>query len=197
MKTIKIKGKEYVQVNERIKVFRTKYENGSIQTEILEHNGRAIIIKATVIVNGNVVATGIAREKDGDGNVNMTSYVENCETSAIGRALGCFGIGIDASVASYEEVANAQLQQEQIAKLAKNAFESKSERNKFLSNFAECVANQDYETAKESRDEMTDDQKKHLFYYMENNDFGGLDAMISGVSFSQIKQFLIELKNME
>ena len=57
------------------------------------------------------MSTGIAYEVEGSSFINKTSFIENCETSAIGRALGNLGIGIDTSVASYEEVANAVKQQ--------------------------------------------------------------------------------------
>jgi hypothetical protein len=53
------------------------------------------------------LATGYAQEKESSSFINKTSYIENCETSAVGRALGFCGFGIDVSVASYEEVANA------------------------------------------------------------------------------------------
>lgn len=116
MKTVKIKGKEYVEVNERLKVFRSapQFEGYSLTTDIIEMENGVITIKA-IIRNkeGNIVATGLAQEKEGSSNINKTSYVENCETSAWGRALGNLGIGIDTSVASYEEVQNAILNQEQ------------------------------------------------------------------------------------
>ena len=60
---------------------------------------------------GNVLSTGYAQEKENASVVNRTSYIENCETSAVGRALGMCGFGIDASVASAEEVKNAIEQQ--------------------------------------------------------------------------------------
>src|SRR5207302_1031738 len=65
--------------------------------------------------DGRIVATGTAFErKDNPSSmVNKTSHVENCETSAWGRALGNFGIGIDAAVASADEVRNAVLDGEQ------------------------------------------------------------------------------------
>ena len=61
--------------------------------------------------NGDVLATGHAFEREGSTFINKTSHIENCETSAWGRCLGNFGIGIEAAVASYEEVANAVIQQ--------------------------------------------------------------------------------------
>ena len=54
-----------------------------------------------------MIANGLAEENRGSSYINKTSYVENCETSAWGRALANFGIGLDTSVASAEEVQNA------------------------------------------------------------------------------------------
>jgi hypothetical protein len=72
------------------------------------------IIKAHIKdADGKLLATGTAYEKEGSSNINRTSYIENCETSAIGRALGFCGIGIDTSIASYEEVATSIMQQEE------------------------------------------------------------------------------------
>jgi len=111
LRTVNIKGKEYVEVNERIKAFRDMYPTGSIMTDIVSNQDGVCVIKAVIVVDNQIVATGHAYEKEGSTFINKTSYVENCETSAIGRALGCFGIGIDTSVASVEEVANAIKQQ--------------------------------------------------------------------------------------
>jgi len=111
MKKIDIKGKDYVMVNERIKFFREKYANGSIITEIVNMQDGVCVFKASIIVDDKVIAVGHAYEKDGSSFINKTSYIENCETSAVGRALGILGIGIDTSVASFEEVENAKTQQ--------------------------------------------------------------------------------------
>ena len=107
MKTVDIKGKPYVTVNERLLHFREHYPDHALVSEILHHEDGAIIIKASIVYRGKTLATGLAREKDGDSFINKTSYVENCETSAWGRALGNFGIGIIDSVATADEVANA------------------------------------------------------------------------------------------
>ena len=112
IKTTDIKGKEYAEVNQRIKVFRMLYPCGRIETELVSNENGVCIIKATATDNeGNILGTGHAYEKEGSTFINKTSYIENCETSAVGRALGMVGIGIDTSVASAEEVANAQVQQ--------------------------------------------------------------------------------------
>lgn len=112
IKKTPIKGKDYAEVPQRIKAFRMLYPSGSIQTEIVSLENGVCIIQAKVYsTEGKLLGTGLAYEKEGSTFINKTSYIENCETSAVGRALGMLGIGIDSSVASYEEVANAQAQQ--------------------------------------------------------------------------------------
>lgn len=108
LKTVNIKGKEYVEVNERIKYFRKAYPKYSLTSEVLEKTSDSILIIASILnEEGRVIANGLAEENRGSSYINKTSYVENCETSAWGRALANFGIGLDTSVASAEEVTNA------------------------------------------------------------------------------------------
>ena len=112
LKTIDVKGKQYVEVNQRVMAFRELYPEGSISTDVVEMGNGVVTIKATVSdADGRILATGMAYEKEGSSFINKTSYIENCETSAVGRALGFLGIGIDGSIASYEEVENAKVQQ--------------------------------------------------------------------------------------
>ncbi len=111
MKTIDIKGKKYVMVNERISYFRHNHPQGQIITEMIKNDDGVCIFKADIIIDHVIMATGHAYEKEGSTFINKTSYIENCETSAIGRALGLFGIGIETSIASAEEVQNAIKQQ--------------------------------------------------------------------------------------
>ncbi len=108
IKTTDIKGKDYAEVNQRIKAFRMVEPDGSIIPEILSLENGVCLMKVTVMSGeGKVLGVGHAYEKEGSTFINKTSYIENCETSAVGRALGMCGFGIDTSVASYEEVANA------------------------------------------------------------------------------------------
>ena len=112
-KTTDIKGKEYTEVNQRIKAYRMVYPNGSITTEILKLEDGVVLMKATILnEDGVVIGTGLAQEKEDSTFINKTSYIENCETSAVGRALGMCGFGIDTSVASAEEVKTAMANQE-------------------------------------------------------------------------------------
>ena len=117
MKTIDIKGKPYVCVNERIKEFRAQYPDWSLESELVSVSEETCIIKATIKnEDGIIKATGYAQEDRNNkmSMVNKTSYIENCETSAWGRALGNLGIGIDASIASAEEVITAIASQNNI-----------------------------------------------------------------------------------
>lgn len=107
------RGKEYAEVNQRIKAFRMLYPMGCINTEMVSNADGVCIFRAVISSDGQILGTGTAYEKEGSSFINKTSYIENCETSAVGRALAMCGIGIDTSIASYEEVANAQANQEQ------------------------------------------------------------------------------------
>lgn len=108
LKSIDVKGKGYVQVTERIKAFRAICPNGTIKTEIINYDENSITMMTSILdEDGKLLATGYAREERDASFINKYSYVENSETSAVGRALGMLGIGIDASMASADEVANA------------------------------------------------------------------------------------------
>jgi len=108
MQTIDIKGKRYVTVNERLKYFRENFAGYSLTSEVIELTDKRVVIKAIMANSeGVIVANGLAYENADSSFINKTSYIENCETSAWGRALGNFGIGVDVSVASADEVVNA------------------------------------------------------------------------------------------
>ena len=107
LETMPIKGKEYATVNQRILAFRKLFPEGTIETEMMSNNNGMCIFSARVKDGENLLATGFAYEKEDSTYINKTSYIENCETSAVGRALGFLGLGIETSVASAEEVTNA------------------------------------------------------------------------------------------
>lgn len=116
---IEVKGKvsTYVEVNERIKAFRKVFPEGFILTDMVKNEEGLCIFRAEVgyYVGGElkvVLGTGTAYENEGSSFINKTSYIENCETSAVGRALGMAGFGIDDDVASAEEIKGTQAQSE-------------------------------------------------------------------------------------
>lgn len=111
MKTINIHGKQYVEVKERIKYFRENFKDWSLTSEVIDLTEDRCVIKATISnEKGRVIASGIAYESKGSSYINKTSFIENCETSAWGRALANIGIGLDVSIASADEVLNAKAQ---------------------------------------------------------------------------------------
>jgi len=114
-KTTNIRGKQYVEVNERIKFFRQEeqYKGWSISTSVVQMNNDEVVMCTSILdTNGNVIATGHAHEVKGSSTINKTSHIENCETPAVGRALAMLGIGIDTSIASANEVETAIANQE-------------------------------------------------------------------------------------
>ena len=111
-------GKKYTEVFVRVEAFRKAFAlDHGINTEILLDDGKRVVIKATVINAANmIVGSGMAEEIRGSSNVNKTSALENCETSAIGRALASIGLhgGTYASLNEIDAVprkAKAQAQQ--------------------------------------------------------------------------------------
>lgn len=119
IKMLNLKGKDYAMVPERVTAFRKIFPDGFISTEVLYNDGTTIMIRATAGYYRDgvqiVLGTGTAQEMRGKGMVNTTSHVENCETSAVGRALGMIGLGINGGgICSAEELANAITAQKQI-----------------------------------------------------------------------------------
>lgn len=119
IRTTDIKGKDYAEVNQRIKAFRMVYPDGFIITEMKSNADGVCVFVASVGYRGDgdhdyILGTGTAYEKEGSTFINKTSYIENCETSAVGRALGMAGFGIDTSIASAEEVQNAIANQAEV-----------------------------------------------------------------------------------
>ena len=115
--TTNIKGKEYAEVNQRIKAFRMVYPEGFIHSNIDSLEDGVCVFSARVGYfdesgTPRVLGNGHAYEKEDSSFINKTSYIENCETSAVGRALGMCGFGIDTSVCSAEELNNAIINQE-------------------------------------------------------------------------------------
>lgn len=109
-KTGKVVKKEYAEVNQRIKAFRMCYPDGLISTTMLtsieDALEKGVVIMRAVAYSGDgkVLGTGTAMEESSSSFINEHNFIENAETSAIGRCLGVVGFGIDTSVASYEEM---------------------------------------------------------------------------------------------
>lgn len=127
MKTINIKGKDYITVNERLKEFRNNFKDYSLTTEIIELGQDNCTMKATITDDKGVIrATGFAREVIAKSPINKFAFVENCETSAIGRALGNFGIGIDTAICTADELLMKMAQEQPEKTPAQKASETRA-----------------------------------------------------------------------
>jgi hypothetical protein len=99
---------DHVPVAERLEKFYQNNPGGRVTTEIVEHDHETgfILIKAYVYRSASIIegpaSTGHAFEVRCDSYVNKTSYVESCETSAVGRALANLGLEIKWGIASSE-----------------------------------------------------------------------------------------------
>jgi|TARA_S200000501_G_C20672012_1_gene676757 hypothetical protein len=114
LKTIKVQGgKEYAEVHTRVNYFRSteQFKGWGQDCEIIHQTDTSIIMKATIYYpDGRIASTGYAKEDIDGARINQRNHVEVCDTSAVGRALGFLGIGINqGSIASYEEVMNAKV----------------------------------------------------------------------------------------
>ena len=110
--TITIHGKEYKPVAMRVNEFRSAHPDWGIRTEMVENIDNRVIVKASVVTSEDfVIGTGYAEESRNSSQINRTSALENCETSAIGRALAACGYG-GTEYASANEVENAIHQQQ-------------------------------------------------------------------------------------
>lgn len=117
---VKIHGKEYETVASRVKRFREDNKTGfGIATEIVSIDEDTVVMKATITQDGAIIATGHAEEKRTASTINRTSALENCETSAIGRALAAFGY-LGTEFASADEVAQAISQQNELIPVKKD-----------------------------------------------------------------------------
>ena len=117
MKTINIKGKDYITVNERLIYFRSQanFKGWQIIETIVSIDDKEGIFKVSLFNDkGHEIASAHAQEYRDSSYINKTSFVENGFTSALGRALGYLGIGIDTSIASADEVKNAVSNQKQV-----------------------------------------------------------------------------------
>lgn len=110
-KAVRIQGKEYVLVADRILFFNEEYPAGSISTELVSNwDSEKIVVKATVMPDVEIpqrIFTGYSQTVIGQGMVNKSAALENAETSAVGRALAMLGIGVIESVASVDEMVKA------------------------------------------------------------------------------------------
>lgn len=112
---VNIKGKQYSAVATRLEIFREHFgfEYGILTEFIPSGHSDIVTVRAQIVDanTGTVLASGLAQEDKLQGKINATSAMENAETSAIGRALACFGL-FGSEYASANEMEKAIAQEE-------------------------------------------------------------------------------------
>jgi len=111
---------DYETVEERLVKFWKDHPDGQIHTKVLEHTSARFIVEASIYrteADPRPWTTGLAEETVQGRGVNATSALENCETSAIGRALANAGYATKGKRASREEMSKVAAQSEVKAKL--------------------------------------------------------------------------------
>jgi len=128
---IEIHGKQYFTVAERVNQLRESFPIDSgfgISTELISIDAQKVVFKSEVIdAEGKIIGVGHAMEEFGSTQINQTSAVENCETSAIGRALAACGFA-GTEYASADEVQNAIAQRSPVFK--SKHFQSENSKRK-------------------------------------------------------------------
>lgn len=106
---IEIHGQDYQTVAYRLNLMRQEHPTWAVRTKIVDMSSTQVIVRAQVLDDqGRIMGSGHAHELHTDRGINQTSYVENCETSAIGRALASAGyLGTDVATAEEIDVARA------------------------------------------------------------------------------------------
>ncbi len=116
---VNLKGRQYKTVALRVQEFREAHpitDGWSIACEIVSLDGDSVLMRASIkSPQGIEVAVGFAEEKRSKSGINSTSAIENCETSAIGRALAAAGYA-GTEYASADELVNALNQQQHPAR---------------------------------------------------------------------------------
>ena len=164
--TTDVKGKQYAEVNQRIKAFRMVYPEGTIDTCIISLENGVCVMKANVYNGDKLLGTGHAYEKENSTFINKTSYIENCETSAVGRALAMCGFGIDTSIVSKEEVENAIEQQDQEKKKREERLNLTKEINKLMKE-KNVLPNEPSEHFGKDSSEMSNEELKDIVEWLK------------------------------
>ena len=165
-------GKKYLEVKHRVTVFRRAYgANLGIETEVIDAGDKYVRVRAVIRDKlGNIVASGLAEEVRGTSPVNKGSALENCETSAIGRALACFGLH-GGEYASLNEIVNHQEKVRKIDELNKLVTEEPAQNTTTpLERCIEDIGGEVFEGVKalEEKDRTVfDDFARQAFFVMD------------------------------
>ena len=153
---VSIHGKDYATVAFRLQCFRELHPNGHIITTLESDDGTTIVMKCLIYFSEYEmpIATGWAEEVRGSSNINKTSALENCETSAVGRALGFAAFGSAESIASADEVSIA------IERQKSECIEARATLDKMAKRSEAKITKKQRDTIEKFLDECTDGDLK-------------------------------------
>jgi hypothetical protein len=185
---VSIHGKDYATVAFRLQCFRELHPNGHIITTLESDDGTTIVMKCLIYFSEYEmpVASGWAEEVRGSSNINKTSALENCETSAVGRALGFVGFGSAESIASADEVAIA------IERQKTEAAEARATLDKMAKRSEAKATKKQRESIEQFLDECTDGDLKLKAIL----DWAGIDNL-SELTKDQAKATLERIKGLD
>ena len=160
-----IHGREYKTVALRVSEFREQFLDYCIFTEVISSDEAMVVIKATIKNDSGIVkATGYSEEMRGVTQINKTSALENCETSAIGRALANFGFA-GQEYASANEVSDAIILQakQEVADWFIDMNQCIRDNIESIDFIKREIASEEYETAAEAWYELTEEDHRKLW----------------------------------
>ncbi len=162
---VMIHNKEYQTVALRISNFRATYPDYGVHTQVLSVDADSVLVKATISdEEGRELSSGIAEEVRAASKINRTSAVENCETSAVGRALAFLGMA-GTEIATADEVAGAIGQQNEAEILAPliNHMEAVRDNLSSIAAVKESIHTGDFNYAAQCLMELSDEAKQALW----------------------------------
>ena len=161
---VDIHGKIYLTVARRINDFRDQHPNYGIHSEVISVDTTSVLVKSVITdETGREISSGIAEEIRSASKINKTSAVENCETSAVGRALAFFGIaGTEIASADEVQAAIAQQNADDLAPLI-NHMEAVRENLASIAAVKEAIHTGDFSYAAQCLMELSDEAKQALW----------------------------------
>lgn len=162
---VNIRGKDYKTVALRVNEFRKDRPDWAILTDPVDISAESVMVKASILnEDGRIIGTGLAEESRTSSQINKTSALENCETSAIGRALAACGYA-GTEYASANEVQNAISQQQAKDVIERSVVHMAAVRDNMesISVIVAALATEDLPTAAEAWCELSDEDKMALW----------------------------------
>lgn len=160
---VRIHGKEYLTVARRINDFRAMHPDYGVHTEILSIDENTVVCRAVITdAEGRQLSSGIAEEHRRASKINQTSATENCETSAVGRALAFLGMA-GTEIASADEVAGAIAQQGDGDQYLIAHMNAARENFDEVVGIKEAIANEEWERAADLWGDVSDATRNDLW----------------------------------